>query len=173
MLRRKILYLTYLALFSLSGSIGVTINNCGAAEKTDCAPIASTDLIMTDGPTMANPNLWKHELLDGAWMAPEGNLSLEIHGFDYKFGIYKPGEPDNFRWHSNRFYFDGSQKSTDKATRFDLMLCLNPSIKDTEGNTLVELLEMWHEKRSIFMKVKFPDGVEKIRELRKPESIRE
>lgn len=129
---------------------------------------------MVDGPGMINPNFWKHQVLNGAWMAPEGDLALKISEFNYEFGIYKLGEPDNFRWLQDRFYFDGSQRTEDRDQRFDLKLSGEPKIMAADGTVLLELEEMWHEKRSIFVKVKFP-GAEgfKVRELRKPETFSE
>ena len=129
---------------------------------------------MSDGPGMANVNYWKHEVLNGGWMSPVGDLSLEIKGFDYEFGVYKSDEPDHFRWTKGRFYFAGWQNSPDREERYDLLFTGEPTITDAEGNVLVSLKEMWHEKRSIYMKLKYPDKEEVVvKELRKPEDIRE
>lgn len=127
---------------------------------------------MSDGPGMANVNYWKHDVLNGGWMSPVGDLSLEIKGFDYEFGIYKFDEPDHFRWTKGRFYFAGWQNSPNREERYDLLFTGEPTIKDAEGKVLVSLKEMWHEKRSIYMKLQYP-GEENfvIKELRKPKDI--
>lgn len=127
---------------------------------------------MLDGPGMMNVNYWKHEVLDGGWMSPVGDLALEIKGFDFKFGIYKAEEPDNFRWQNGRFYFAGWQNSSDRAERYDLLFSDAVAIKDAEGKVLVTLREMWHEKRSVYLKLEYP-GQEGfvIKELRKPKDI--
>lgn len=132
------------------------------------------ELIMVDGPGMANVNAWKHGVLNGGWMTPKGDLHMDISGFDYKFGVYKQGEPDNFRWHKDRFYFAGWQNSPNRDERFDLCFSEEPCIKDAEGNVMITLLEMWHEKRSIYMKVKYPNSEEVVvRELRQAKDIAE
>lgn len=133
-----------------------------------------SEIIMTDGPIMMNVNYWKHEVLDGGWMAPTSDLALNIKGFDYEFGIYKPGEPDNFRWTKGRFYFAGGQNSPNREERYDLLFSGEPTIIDAEGKALVSIKEMWHEKKSIYMKLQYP-GVEscEIKELRKPKDIAE
>ncbi len=127
---------------------------------------------MLDGPGMMNVNYWKHEVLNGGWISPEGNLSLEIKGFDFQFGIYKAGEPDNFRWQEGRFYFAGGQNSPNREERYDLLLSGEVEIKAADGELLVTLLEMWHEKRSVYLKLKIPgrEGFV-IKELRKPKDI--
>lgn len=143
-----------------------------SVAKTDSAPAPS--LQMLDGPGMANVNYWKHKVLDGSWHAPEGTLELNFQGFDFDFGIYKAGEPDNFRWTKGRFYFDGSQNSQDRAVRYDLLFSDEPCIKDAEGKLMITLLEMWHENKSIYMKVQYPDAKEPvIKELRRMKDIRE
>ncbi len=126
------------------------------AQAQQPAPVKSTPstpaIHMSDGPGMANVNYWKHGVLNGGWMSPVGELSLEIKGFDYEFGIYKSDEPDHFRWTKGRFYFAGWQNSPNREERYDLV----------------------HEKRSIYMKLKYPDRDELVvKELRKPEDIRE
>lgn len=127
---------------------------------------------MSDGPGMANVNYWKHEVLNGGWMSPVGDLSLEIKGFDYEFGIYKSDEPDHFRWTKGRFYLAGWQNSPNREERYDLLFTGEPTITDAEGNVLVSLKEMWHEKRSIYMKLKYSDKEEVVvKELRKPKDI--
>lgn len=137
-------------------------------------PAPASVLQMSDGPGMANVNYWKHEVLNGGWMSPVSDLALEIKGFDYEFGIYKSDEPDHFRWYKGRFYFAGWQNSPDREERYDLLFTGEPAILDAEGNVLVSLQEMWHEKRSIYMKLKYPDRQEAvIKELRKPKDIRE
>lgn len=107
-------------------------------------------------------------------MAPTSDLVLNINGFDYEFGIYKPGEPDNFRWIKGRFYLAGGQNSPNRENRYDLLFTGEPTIIDAEGKTLVSIKEVWHEKISIYMKLQYP-GVENcvIKELRKPKDIAE
>lgn len=163
----------------MAGLLSLGFVQCCAADETAAVaqPVpatkeGTTEIFMVDGPGMMNPNLGKHKELDGGWMAPEGDLALEIKGFDYKFGIYKAGEPDNFRWLEDRFYFDGGEGAKDRDSRFSLMLNGEPTIKDTEGNTLVTIVKMWHEKKSIYMELKYPNGLVK-RELRKFEDIKE
>lgn len=145
-------------------------------QEQEPVPVKATPstptLHMSDGPGMANVNYWKHEVLNGGWITPVGDLSLEIKGFDYDFGIYKAGEPDNFRWQKGRFYFAGWQNSPNREERYDLLFTGELTIKDTEGNVLVTLLEMWHEKRSVYMKLKYPNAEDfVIKELRKPKDI--
>lgn len=144
-----------------------------AQQPAPAKPIGSVPpMHMSDGPGMANVNCWKHDVLNGGWMSPVGDLSLEIKGFDYEFGVYKADEPDHFRWTKGRFYFAGWQNSPDRAERYDLLFTGEPTIKDAEGNVLVSLKEMWHEKRSIYMKLKYSDREEFIiKELRKPKDI--
>lgn len=176
MLQKKLLLSTLIAL----GVLGMTtmfIRDC-AAEKHDdknAAPVVETKnevIHATDGPTMINENYWKHEILDGEWMSPEGDISLSIKGFDFNLGKYKQGEPDNFRWTKDRFYFAGWKKSSNRAERFDLMLSNEVCVKDAEGSVLLSLEEMWHEKRSIYMKVRSSNGEGYVvRELRKPKDI--
>jgi len=132
------------------------------------------EMCMVDGPGMMNVNYWKHEALNGGWGAPEGDIALNIKGFDYELGIYKAGEPDNHRWLKDRFYFNGQQKSPDREKRYDLELNGEPKVTDAEGNPLVALKAMWHEGRSIYMLLKYPDKDEVVkRELRKFKDIAE
>lgn len=146
--------------------------NATEAKAPTRVPPAMSEIHMTDGPGMVNVNAWKHNVLDGGWITPEGDIALEISGFDYKIGIYKQGEPDNFRWHENRFYFAGWQNSPDRNVRYDLLLSSDPKIVAADGTVLVSLEEMWHEKKSIYVKLQYPntEGVV-TRELRKPKDI--
>ncbi len=165
-----------------SKSVGKFCGECGtknpdsAAREVLDAPVQPQSprpvLEMLDGPGMMNVDYWKHKVLNGGWIAPEGNLSLEIKDFDFQFGIYKAGEPDNFRWQKGRFYFAGGQHSSNREERYDLLLSEDVVIKDAEGNILVILKEMWHEKRSVYLKVEFPNREDfVIKELRKPQDI--
>lgn len=148
------------------------IKNASEVKAPTRVPPVKSEIHMYDGPGMANVNYWKHNVLDGGWITPKGDIALEISGFDFKIGIYKQGEPDNFRWHENRFYFAGWQNSPDRNARFDLLLSCDPKILDANGNVLVSLEEMWHEQKSIYMKLKYPDTEGfVIRELRKPQDI--
>lgn len=157
---RRIFFMTCLLTLSAIGF-------CDAAKETPQPP-----LIMSDGPGMANVNAWKHDVLNGGWITPVGDLDIEISGFDYKFGIYKKGEPDNFRWHEGRFYFAGWQNSPNREERYDLCFTGEPCIKDAEGNVLLTLLEMWHEKKSIYIKVKYPNSEDiVVKELRQAKDI--
>ncbi len=144
----------------------------GMGKISSATKQPSPEMWVTDGPGMVNTNAWKHGVLDGGWITPKGDLALEIQGFDFKIGIYKPGEPDNFRWHEDRFYFDGGQNSPKREVRFDLLLSDDPCIKDAEGKVLATLEKMWHEKKSIFMELKYPNAERSvIRELRRPKDI--
>lgn len=165
-----------MVLMGVMGMMGMSTE----AKESPAESVSKTDsgvvprLQMLDGPGMMNVNYWKHQVLDGTWHAPEGTLELNFQGFDFDFGIYKAGEPDNFRWTKGRFYFDGSQNSQDKNVRYDLLLSDEPCIKDADGKVMVTLLEMWHEKISIYVKLQYPDAKEPvIKELRRMKHIRE
>lgn len=134
----------------------------------------SPNIFMVDGPGMMNSNVWKHERLNGSWIAPEGDVAAEISGFDYKLGIYKAGEADNFAWLKYRFYFPGPLDSPPGRDRIPVNLSSPTIIKDSQGNELATLKEMWEEKGTLFVKLDYAfDGIIRVRQLRRPRTILE
>lgn len=169
---RKFMVLSSLFLFCnmFIFSIGSANEGCDI-KKGDQTP---GDMHAVDGPGMMNPNVWKHARLDGQWVAPEGDVAAEVSGFDYKLGVYKLGEADNFAWLKNRFYFSGATDATSDRNHISLNLNSPTVIKDSEGNELANLKEMWEEKGTLFVKLVYvPAGTIKVRQLRRPHTILE
>ena len=157
---------------------GMGFNNQGYAVPVSEASPAQEALQpkpeRMDGPGMVNPNVWKHQRLDGLWMAPEGDIDCRISGFDYDLGIYKDDEPEHFCRHKNSFYFPGPMDCPPGKERIDLLLNAPTVVKDSAGNVIAQIEQMWEIKGTLYIKVLYASReVAQIRQLRNPKTFEE
>lgn len=152
-------------------AMGASLN--ANANKLDNS-IDNPLIRMTDGPGMVNSFYWKHDILNGAWVTPNGKYILDINGFDFTFGVYQSDVDNHFVNVSSRFWFDGSQRSQNREKRFDLKVMNDFFVTRSDGQKICKLINMYHEKDSIYVEIEIFPSNEKLTEIfMKPEKILE
>lgn len=138
------------------------------------ASAAPSEIVCNDGQITINPNMWKHETLNGTWVAPEGTCNLMISDFDYTLEVYQSDEPDHFAKYVSRFYFL-SNPEDDANKHIELHLSLEDNIVlNSKKEPICEIISMRFEKNTIFVKLKYKDKENvKIWQLRRFKTIAE
>lgn len=131
-------------------------------------------IVATDGQIMSNPNVWKHQILDGDWVAPEGTCGLKISDFDYTLEVYQKDEPDHFAKYVSRFYFLNNPED-DAQKQIELHLSLGDNtVLNSKNEPVCDVLGMRYNKNTIYIKLKYKDSKDiKTWQLRKFNTIKE
>lgn len=122
------------------------------------ASAAPSEIVCTDGPGMVNPNVWKHQILNGSWVAPEGTCNLKISDFDYTLEVYQKDEPEHFAKYTSRFYF-GNSPEDDAKKHIELNLSFGENIvNNSKKEPICEINRMRYENGTIFVKLTYKDS---------------